>query len=182
MKWLLFLMLGSFFFFRYISKEILTIREAVWLTDNTYRYEDLVRMMGEVVSVLEGKIRVSTTNIILSCKWLKRFLPEHMYWICWISHQSPTLLDYGEVLLSLLPLERRTTHLFSYICELSLLYSALATPPPAKLACAALLLTRALHHYGNITHWEIQHSLFEKRNTCSIVLFKQIQFTGFVEC
>ncbi|XP_041851710.1 cyclin-F [Melanotaenia boesemani] len=105
---------------RYISKEILTIREAVWLTDNTYKYEDLVRMMGEVVSVLEGKIR------------------------------SPTLLDYGEVLLFLLPLERRTTHLFSYICELSLLYSALTTPPPAKLACAALLLTRALHHYGPI--------------------------------
>lgn len=61
------LMFGSFLF-SYISKEILTIREAVWLTDNTYRYEDLVRMMGEVVSVLEGKIRVSTTNILLSCK------------------------------------------------------------------------------------------------------------------
>uniref|UniRef100_A0A672ZTB3 Cyclin-F n=1 Tax=Sphaeramia orbicularis TaxID=375764 RepID=A0A672ZTB3_9TELE len=105
---------------RYVSKEILTIREAVWLTDNTYKYEDLVRMMGEVMSVLRGKIR------------------------------SPTLLDYGEVLLSLLPLERRTTHLFSYICELSLLYSALATPPCAKLACAALLLTRALHHYAPI--------------------------------
>lgn len=50
------------FLFSYISKEILTIREAVWLTDNTYKYEDLVRMMGEVVSVLEGKIRVSATN------------------------------------------------------------------------------------------------------------------------
>lgn len=52
----------TYFLFSYISKEILTIREAVWLTDNTYKYEDLVRMMGEVVSVLEGKIRVSTTN------------------------------------------------------------------------------------------------------------------------
>lgn len=51
--------------FSYISKEILTIREAVWLTDNTYIYEDVVRMMGEVVSVLDGKIRVSTTNFIL---------------------------------------------------------------------------------------------------------------------
>ncbi|CAJ1075057.1 cyclin-F isoform X1 [Xyrichtys novacula] len=101
---------------RCISTEILTIREAIWLTDNSYKYADLVRMMGEVVSVLKGKIR------------------------------SPTLLDYGEVLLSLLPLERRTTHLFSYICELSLLYSDLTSMPPAKLACAALLLTRALHH------------------------------------
>uniref|UniRef100_A0A671YDC4 Cyclin-F n=1 Tax=Sparus aurata TaxID=8175 RepID=A0A671YDC4_SPAAU len=124
---------------RYISKEILTIREAVWLTDNTYRYEDLVRMMGEVVSVLEGKIR------------------------------SPTLLDYGEVLLSLLPLERRTTHLFSYICELSLLYSALATPPPAKLACAALLLTRALHHYAPL--WPSQlvdYTGFSKQDLVSL--------------
>lgn len=49
-------------FSRYISKDILTIREAVWLTDNTYKYEDLVRMMGEVISVLEGKIRVSGVN------------------------------------------------------------------------------------------------------------------------
>lgn len=51
----------------YISKEILTIREAVWLTDNTYKYEDLVRMMGEVVSVLEGKIRVSTPLSLAYC-------------------------------------------------------------------------------------------------------------------
>ncbi|XP_074552071.1 cyclin-F [Halichoeres trimaculatus] len=124
---------------RYISKEILTIREAVWLTDNTYKYEDLVRMMGEVVSVLGGKIR------------------------------SPTLLDYGEVLLSLLPLERRTTHLFSYICELSLLYSALTSPPPAKLACAALLLSRALHHYAPL--WPSQlvdYTSFSKQDLVSL--------------
>ena len=62
--------------------------------------------------------------------------------------QSPTLLDYGEVLMSLLPMERRSLHLFSYICELSLLYSSLGTARHATLACAALLLTRAMHHYG----------------------------------
>lgn len=145
------------FLFRYISKEILTIREAVWLTDNTYKYEDLVRMMGEVVSVLEGKIRVSTTAVLLVQVPMNDFNGDFKYWICWNSPQSPTLLDYGEVLLSLLPLERRTTHLFSYICELLLLYSALTAPPPAKLACAALLLTRALHHYGNNTR-SIKHT------------------------
>ncbi|KAK1799185.1 hypothetical protein P4O66_007435 [Electrophorus voltai] len=105
---------------RYISKEILTIREAVWLTDNTYQYEDLVRMMGEVISVLEGKIR------------------------------TPTVLDYGEVLQSLMPMERRSSHLYNYVCELSLLYSALAVPGPARLACAALLLARALHNYAPV--------------------------------
>ncbi|XP_074512733.1 cyclin-F [Sebastes fasciatus] len=131
---------------RYISKEILTIREAVWLTDNTYKYEDLVRMMGEVVSVLEGKIK------------------------------SPTLLDYGEVLLYLLPLERRTTHLFSYICELSLLYSALATPPPSKLACAALLLTRALHHYAPV--WPSQlvdYTGFSKQDLASLAVLLYVK-------
>ncbi|XP_053707944.1 cyclin-F [Synchiropus splendidus] len=105
---------------RYMSKEILTIREAVWLTDNTYKYEDLVRMMGEVISVLEGNIR------------------------------CPTLLDYGELLMALVPLERQTTYLFYYICELSLLFSSLAAPPPATLACATLLLTRVLHRYAPI--------------------------------
>ncbi|MGH0128109.1 UNVERIFIED_CONTAM: hypothetical protein FKN15_033209 [Acipenser sinensis] len=55
---------------KYTSKEILTIREAVWLTDNTYKYEDLVRMMGEVISALEGKIRVCTTS---SSPWVLNF-------------------------------------------------------------------------------------------------------------
>ncbi|KAG7261799.1 hypothetical protein CRUP_037405 [Coryphaenoides rupestris] len=97
---------------RYLAR-----RSAVWLTDNTYKYEDLVRMMGEVVSVLQGQIR------------------------------TPTLLDYGEVLLHLLPLAWRTTHLFKYVCELSLLHSTFAAAPPAKLACGVLLLARALQRY-----------------------------------
>uniref|UniRef100_A0AAZ3SJS9 Cyclin-F n=1 Tax=Oncorhynchus tshawytscha TaxID=74940 RepID=A0AAZ3SJS9_ONCTS len=129
---------------RYISKDILTIREAVWLTDNTYKYEDLVRMMGEVISVLEGKIR------------------------------TPTLLDYGQVLLSLLPLERLSVHLFSYLCELTLLYSALTTYSSAHLANAILLLTRALHHYAPI--WPIQlaeYTGFSKQDLvpCTLLLY-----------
>ncbi|XP_057673559.1 cyclin-F [Corythoichthys intestinalis] len=132
---------------RYISKDILTIREAVWLTDNTYKYEDLVRMMGEVVSVLEGKIR------------------------------CPTLLDYGGVLLSLLPLERRSAHLFSYICELSLLHSVLAAPPAAKLACAILLLTRAMHHYAPVWPSHLaDYTGFSKQDLC------QLAVLVFVKC
>lgn len=50
---------SNFLLHSFISKEILTIREAVWLTDNTYKYEDLVRMMGEIISALRGKIKVS---------------------------------------------------------------------------------------------------------------------------
>ncbi|NWS72804.1 CCNF protein, partial [Crotophaga sulcirostris] len=100
---------------RFISKEILTIREAVWLTDNTYKYEDLVRMMGEIISALEGKIRI------------------------------PTIVDYKEVLSKVVPLERRTLHLYSFICELSLLNTSLCVYSPARLAAAALLLAKILH-------------------------------------
>ncbi|NWJ09257.1 CCNF protein, partial [Crypturellus undulatus] len=100
---------------RFVSKEILTIREAVWLTDNTYKYEDLVRMMGEIISALEGKIRI------------------------------PTVVDYEEVLSHIVLLERRTLHLCSFICELSLLSTGLCVYSPARLAAAALLLARVLH-------------------------------------
>ncbi|XP_068276349.1 cyclin-F [Nyctibius grandis] len=100
---------------RFISKDILTVREAVWLTDNTYKYEDLVRMMGEVISALEGKIRI------------------------------PTIVDYKEVLSSIVSLERRTLHLYSFICELSLLNTSLSVYSPARLAAAALLLAKILH-------------------------------------
>uniref|UniRef100_A0A8D2JST3 Cyclin-F n=1 Tax=Sciurus vulgaris TaxID=55149 RepID=A0A8D2JST3_SCIVU len=100
---------------RFISKEILTIREAVWLTDNTYKYEDLVRMMGEIVSTLEGKIRI------------------------------PTVVDFKEVLLTLVPVAPRTQHLCSFLCELSLLHTSLSAYAPACLASAALLLARLMH-------------------------------------
>ncbi|XP_067278900.1 cyclin-F isoform X2 [Pseudorasbora parva] len=134
---------------RYISKEILTIREAVWLTDNTYQYEDLVRMMGEVISVLDGKIRTTT------------------------------VLDYGEVLLSLLPAERRSSHLFKYICELSLLCSPLTVPGPARLASAILLLTRALHNYVPV--WPIQleeNTGFSKQDLVSCALSLYVKCFG----
>ncbi|XP_019363210.1 PREDICTED: cyclin-F-like [Gavialis gangeticus] len=104
---------------RFISKEILTIREAVWLTDNTYKYEDLVRMMGEIISALEGKIRI------------------------------PTIVDYKEVLLNIISLERRTLHLYGFICELSLLNTSLCAYSPAHLAAAALLLAKILHRQAH---------------------------------
>ncbi|KAM4026396.1 cyclin-F isoform 1-T1 [Anomaloglossus baeobatrachus] len=100
---------------RFISKDILTIREAVWLTDNTYKYEDLVRMMGEIISALEGKIR------------------------------TPTVIDYKDVLSHIISLDRDTLHLCSYISELSLLYTELSVYSPAQLAAGALLLARILH-------------------------------------
>ena len=49
----------SFCVCRFLGKDIITIREAAWLTDNTYKYEDVVRMMGEITATLKGKFRVS---------------------------------------------------------------------------------------------------------------------------
>ncbi|XP_026899337.2 cyclin-F [Acinonyx jubatus] len=106
---------------RFISREILTIREAVWLTDNTYKYEDLVRMMGEIISALEGRIRV------------------------------PTVVDYKDVLLTLVSEAPRTQHLCGFLCELSLLHTSLAAYAPACLAAAALLLARLTH--GQTQPW-----------------------------
>ncbi|EDO34730.1 predicted protein, partial [Nematostella vectensis] len=42
---------------RFQGKDIVTIREASWLTDDTYSYEEVVRMMGEVMSCLRGEVR-----------------------------------------------------------------------------------------------------------------------------
>ncbi|XP_043945194.1 cyclin-F [Protopterus annectens] len=100
---------------RFISREILTIREAVWLTDNTYKYEDLVRMMGEIISALEGKIRM------------------------------PAVVDYVDVLLKFTPVERRTAQLCYYIAELSLLDTSLSVYSPSQIAAASLLLAKILH-------------------------------------
>lgn len=66
--------------YSFISKEILTIREAVWLTDNTYKYEDLVRMMGEIISALEGKIRVSFLKLMGASVWLPVESGHHEPW------------------------------------------------------------------------------------------------------
>jgi len=36
----------------------MTIREGAYLTDHTYSYEEVVRMMGEIAACLKGHIRV----------------------------------------------------------------------------------------------------------------------------
>lgn len=45
--------------YRWNGASIITVREAAWLTENTYRYEDVVRTVGEMLAVFNGQIRVS---------------------------------------------------------------------------------------------------------------------------
>lgn len=55
------------------------------------------------------------------------------------------MVDYKEVLLTLVPVASRTQHLCSFLCELSLLHTSLSIYAPARLASAALLLARLMH-------------------------------------
>lgn len=55
------------------------------------------------------------------------------------------MVDYKEVLLTLVPVATRTQHLCSFLCELSLLHTSLSIYAPARLASAALLLARLMH-------------------------------------
>ena len=43
---------------RWTSEFILTVREASWLTEKTYRYDEVVRMTGELLAVFRGKVKV----------------------------------------------------------------------------------------------------------------------------
>ena len=51
-------------FRRFLGQDIITIREAAWLTDNTYKYEDVVRAMGEITATLKGNLRVSAAYYV----------------------------------------------------------------------------------------------------------------------
>lgn len=100
---------------RFLGKDIITIREAAWLTDNTYKYEDVVRMMGEVTATLHGQIRVVTS------------------------------LDLVEIVGLAADNDRRTQCLAEYVCELVLLQCDIGTYSQAEVAAACVLLARLLH-------------------------------------
>ncbi|XP_062599123.1 cyclin-F-like isoform X1 [Saccostrea cucullata] len=99
---------------RFLGKDIITIREAAWLTDNTYKYEDVVRMMGEISATLRGNIRV------------------------------PNSLDFVEIFSSVAGLDRKCSCLSEYICELTLLQAEMGQYSPAEIAASCVLLARLL--------------------------------------
>ncbi|XP_069123772.1 cyclin-F-like isoform X2 [Argopecten irradians] len=99
---------------RFLGKDIITIREAAWLTDNTYKYEDVVRMMGEITATLRGKIRVANS------------------------------FDFVELFSLLASLDRKSSFLAEYICELCLLQAEMGQYKPTEIAAASVLLARIL--------------------------------------
>lgn len=97
---------------RFLSKEILTVREAAWLTDNTYKYEDVVHMMGEIAATVYGSI----------CGY--------------------TALDYLELLQGLVSLDVTSNYLMRYICDLSLLEADTGSYSHALVACSSFFLSQ----------------------------------------
>ncbi|XP_033757266.1 cyclin-F-like isoform X2 [Pecten maximus] len=99
---------------RFLGKDIITIREAAWLTDNTYKYEDVVRMMGEITATLRGQIRVANS------------------------------FDFVKLFSLLARLDRKSSFLAEYICELCLLQAEMGQYKPTETAAASVLLARIL--------------------------------------
>ena len=48
----------SYCYPRWSGVTMLTIRESSWLTENTYSYEEVVKMMAELLGAFQGDIRV----------------------------------------------------------------------------------------------------------------------------
>jgi len=54
---------------RYTSDDVITIWEACWLTDNTYQYDDVVKMMADIIISLRGNVRVGNEHSrMIACK------------------------------------------------------------------------------------------------------------------
>lgn len=45
---------------------MLSVREAVWLTDSNFTYQDLVLRLADIVAALKGDIQVSDTFCCLT--------------------------------------------------------------------------------------------------------------------
>ncbi|ESO84228.1 hypothetical protein LOTGIDRAFT_108005 [Lottia gigantea] len=99
---------------RFLGKDVITIREAAWLTDNTYKYEDVVRMMGEITASLRGNIKLATS------------------------------LDYVQIVNVLANMNEKASCLAEYICELCVLQSEMGQYSPTEIACSSVLLARLL--------------------------------------
>ncbi|XP_019855606.1 PREDICTED: cyclin-F-like [Amphimedon queenslandica] len=99
---------------RWTAVPIITIREAAWLTDNTYRYDEVVCMMGEIVSTLHGEI------------------------------QKPTVPDYLEMFELLVNADKKSSCLAAYVSESAVLFPDFGRYTAAQIAAGCLLLARVL--------------------------------------
>jgi hypothetical protein len=93
---------------------IITVKEACWFSDHTYRYEEIVCMIGELLAALHGDI------------------------------QKPLVCDYLDILLTFVKADSRTCHLSAYLSESAVMLSEFGGYSTSHLAAACLLLSRIL--------------------------------------
>ncbi|CAH3169820.1 unnamed protein product [Porites evermanni] len=104
---------------RFQGTDIVTIREAAWLTDGTYKYEEVVRMMGEVMSCIKGQVRVLT-------------IPDFLKLFC-----------------SLAAVSQKTECIAGYVGDLSILHTECGRFSPALTAASAVLLANSIQQIEN---------------------------------
>ena len=106
-----------------LNLHILTIRECSLMTDQTYTYPEVVRMMGEVLAMLRGDVF------------------------------QPTAWNYLDVLLLFAGTDPCLTHMAHYVLELSLEHTCFANYPPTLLACATLMLVYTIFKETYVMIW-----------------------------
>lgn len=104
---------------RFQGTDIVTIREAAWLTDGTYKYEEVVRMMGEVMSCIKGQVRVLT-------------IPDFLQLFCSLGAVCP-----------------KTECIAGYIADLSILHTECGRFSPALMAASSVLLANSIQQIEN---------------------------------
>ena len=100
--------------YRWNGASIITVREAAWLTENTYKYEEVVRTVGEMLAVFNGQIRV---RIVI---YYSLLCTTHIF-----TPQVPCTTDYIEILLTSSRGDTKLRHMTQYISEMTLLYTEL---------------------------------------------------------
>jgi hypothetical protein len=114
---------------RFSEAEVITIREAAWLTDNTYRYEQVVRTMGQALCVARGRLR------------------------------SSTHLDFVRMYIALTKVDFFVEETMHYVSELVLLFMSVATTSPSLVAAAVFYLTNLSRKVASDECWpeSLQH-------------------------
>jgi len=134
---------------RFSENEVITIREAAWLTDNTYTYELVVRTMGKALCAARGNLRVSTH------------------------------LDFLRLFIKLANVDSHVEELMHLVSELVLLHMAVANSSPVLVAAAVVYFTlfaqgvpapqcwpETLQRWSNLSIQQIAPTIIEIQKSC----------------
>ena len=114
---------------RFTESEVITIREAAWLTDNTYKYEQVVRTMGSALCAAGGRLRV------------------------------PTTLDFLQLYVALESIPKQREEVLHYLSELALLNIPVGQIPPGLMAAAMVFLAGAGMKLPDADCWPDKYAL-----------------------